>query len=238
MALRSNSRISLRCLQCRVLFLELRARNSSIPHDVVWLPPLSSLCHCHRSPSRPRPPRRPARFSLHQPQRLSPHDPPKLLPGLREVPEPPTLQLPPSKTTLVTSSPRFPQPEEKIPPDLALRVPQRQRRRLPVTPLPPASHRHRLPQQPANCSATTSLPIGRFHALTTASLTGWSIFAALPSVQCLRIPVSSKENITSSLPFSPLQLFLPQSDPLCTDARENMSTSSTLHVLRPRSRNP
>lgn len=238
MAIRSNSRISLRCLQCLVLFLELRARNSSIPHDVVWLPPLSSLCHCHRSPSRPRPPRRPARFSLHQPQRLSPHDPPKLLPGLREVPEPPTLQLPPSKTTLVTSSLRFPQPEEKIPPDLALRVPQRQRRRLPVTPLPPASHRHRLPQQPANCSATTSLPIGRFHALTTASLTGWSIFAALPSVQCLRIPVSQQGKHRLFPPILSSTIILTSVGPPMHRCAEKMSTSSTLHIVRPRSRNP
>ena len=50
--------------------------------------------------------------------------------------------------------------EEENPSYLALRVPQRQRRRLPVTPLPPASYRHRLPQQPANCSATTRPLIG------------------------------------------------------------------------------
>lgn len=106
-------------------------------------------------PPRPRPPCRPARFSLHPPQLPSPHDPPKL-PCLREVPEPPTLQLPPPQTPLVSSCSR----EKKNRPDLALCVPQRQRRRLPVTPLPPASYRHRLPQQPANCSATTSLPIG------------------------------------------------------------------------------
>lgn len=31
---------------------------------------------------------------------------------------------------------------------------------LPVTPLPPASYRHRLPQQAANCSATTRRLIG------------------------------------------------------------------------------
>lgn len=35
--------------------------------------------------------------------------------------------------------------------------------RLPVTPLPPASYRHRLPQPPANCSATSSPPTGRVH---------------------------------------------------------------------------
>lgn len=73
---------------------ELRARNSSSPHDSVVLPPLSSLGPCHRSPATP---------GLPPPQLPSPHRPPKLLPGLREVPEPPPLQLPPSRTTLVTS---------------------------------------------------------------------------------------------------------------------------------------
>lgn len=83
--------------------------------------------------------------------------------------------------------------EKKNPPDLAPCVSQRQRRRLPVTPLPPASYRHRLPQQPANCSATTSLSIGWLRGLTTASLIGCSMPAVLLSVQCLRIPVSKQE---------------------------------------------
>ncbi|CAK7306838.1 hypothetical protein VULLAG_LOCUS12823 [Vulpes lagopus] len=82
---------------------ELRARNSSSPHDSVVLPPLSSLGPCHRSPPPPGAPTSPRDAGLPPPQLPSPHRPPKLLPGLREVPEPPPLQLPPSRTTLVPS---------------------------------------------------------------------------------------------------------------------------------------
>lgn len=41
-------------------------------------------------------------------------------------------------------------------------------RRLPVTPQPQASDRHRLPQQPANCSTTTSPLIDWAHALNNS----------------------------------------------------------------------
>ena len=114
-------------------------------------------------PPRLRPLRRPAGLSLHPPRLPSPHDPPKMLAGLLEVPKPPTPNTP------ATAFPDHPRQipsivlvagEEENPFYLALRVPQRQRRRLPVTPLPPASYRHRLPQQPANCSETTGPPIG------------------------------------------------------------------------------
>lgn len=58
---------------------------------------------------------------------------------------------------------------EEIPlhpaPCVSPRTPRRQLRRLPVTPQPQASYRHRLPQQPANCSITTSLLIEWAHAL-------------------------------------------------------------------------
>ncbi|KAJ8778840.1 hypothetical protein J1605_013074 [Eschrichtius robustus] len=152
-------------MQCRASssLSELRARNSSSPHDAVLLRPLSRLRRRHRSPRRLRPLRRPAGLSLHPPRLPSPHDPPKLLAGLLEVPKPPTPNTP------ATAFPDHPRQipsivlvagEEENPSYLALRVPQRQRRRLPVTPLPPASYRHRLPQQPANCSETTGPPIG------------------------------------------------------------------------------
>ncbi|XP_038303498.1 NADH dehydrogenase [ubiquinone] 1 beta subcomplex subunit 3 isoform X1 [Canis lupus familiaris] len=172
---------------------ELRARNSSSPHESVVLPPLSSLGPCRRSL---RPPRAPT----------SPRD-------ARPPPASAAFSSPPSQAatwstrgsgTTATPATAFPDhprhipcggscsPRRRSPPDPALRAPQRRRRRLPVTPLPPASCRHRLPQQPANCSATTSLPIGRVHALKTASLIGWSMFAARPSVRRLRIPASEQ----------------------------------------------
>lgn len=61
--------------------------------------------------------------------------------------------------------------KKKVPSVPALGLPPRQRRhrrRLPVTPLPPASCRHRLPQQPANCRAISCSPIGQSHALNNS----------------------------------------------------------------------
>lgn len=57
--------------------------------------------------------------------------------------------------------------------------PTGQHRRLPVTPQPPASYRHRLPQQPANCSITTSPLIESAHALNN-SLFHWLIHGLSP----------------------------------------------------------
>ena len=140
---------------------ELHTRNCSSPHDTVLLPPLSGLRQRHRSPPRPRLPRRPAGLSLH---------PSRLLLLLATLPG--GYLSPSGSGTTKTRANAFPDHprqipsiapaagEEENPSYLALRVPQRQRRRLPVTPLPPASYRHRLPQQPANCSATTRPLIG------------------------------------------------------------------------------
>lgn len=49
---------------------ELHTRNSSSLHNTVLLPPLSGLRQRHRSPPRPRLPRRPAGLSLHPPRLL------------------------------------------------------------------------------------------------------------------------------------------------------------------------
>ena len=182
----ANPRISLRCLQCRVLFSLWAPYKEFLRPSQHRLAPASlrsparGLRQRHRSPPRPRLPRRPAGLSLHPPRLL-------LLETL------PSGYLSPNGSgTTKTRANAFPDHprqipstapvagEEENPSYLALRVPQRQRRRLPVTPLPPASYRHRLPQQPANCSATTRPLIRWFHAPTTVPLIGSRMPAALP----------------------------------------------------------
>nr|XP_031533975.1 SH3 domain-binding protein 1-like [Vicugna pacos] len=138
---------------------ELDARNSSSPHDTVC----SRLSLFSAGATAAPIPEAPTSLRRTQPPpaaAASPHDPPKLLPGRQTFGTMNTLAAafldhPGQMPSLVLAA-----GEEENPSYLPLRVPQSQRRRLPVSPLPPAPYRHRLPQQPANCSATTRPPVG------------------------------------------------------------------------------
>lgn len=183
--------------------------------------PCSRLSPRHRHPSRPcephhHPPSRP-------PPTLSP-DPPRQLTTLPTswLPGPPCRARGPAAASpahlrqlpgLTASAageespppPSTPGTERGAPPP---RCTLGRLRRLPVTPQPQASDRHRLPQQPANCSTTTSPLIDWAHALNN-SRSHWLRRglgppppSPTPSVRRRKIPPGSQGKNTASLPFS------------------------------------
>lgn len=135
----------------------------------VLLPPPSRLSPRHRHPNAlarapscpttltPKPPRQPP----------SPHDPPELAPrsAVLRISQQSCCRLPTSPSSVPGYRVRS---RRKPSSPGTVRSPPRQHRRLPVTPQPQASYRHRLPQQPANCSVTTSLLIEWAHGLNNS----------------------------------------------------------------------
>lgn len=203
------------CNAASFSLLELRARNSSSPHDIVLLSPFSCLCHCHRSPPHPRPPTSPRKVQ-----------PPPASAAFSPRPSQAATWSTRGSGTTNTPATAFPDHPRHIPsivPAAQEEYPSWSSTLRPPPTCHPAASGF-LPPPPPAAACQLQRNNQPFHWVLPRSnncLAYW-----LDHVRGPPLCAGSKDSrlrarkTASSLPFCPLRLFLPQSDHRCTDARK------------------